>query len=318
MSIAINPDYKKLLDRQTWTFIEQTDKWYPPNTIDFSLERQRKIYNDMCREFHKGYPDGVTAMDDTVPYSEGSIPIRRYSASSDNNATRIIYFHGGGFIVGGLESHDDICAELCTRTGLAVTSVDYRLAPEHLHPAAFNDSLAATIHECKVFRQSAILCGDSAGGNIAAAIAHTLRDNPAESTIIKGQVLIYPGLGGQDNNAETTSYTKHANAPMLTTRDVNFYASIRTGYKTVDNIVTLSPLRDTNFSGLPETFIFSAECDPLCDDGKDYCNAIINAGGSARLVIEIGLVHGYLRARHSVDRARTSFDRIVKSIVECC
>ena len=316
--MADEPDYSELLDKQTQQFVEQTEKWYPPNTAEFSIERQRKIYDAMCREFHHEYPKGVSATDATIPSAEVDIPVRRYSSDQNNAATRIIYFHGGGFVVGGLQSHDSVCAELCARTGCAVTSVDYRLAPEHLHPAAFNDSLAAVLYECKTFEQSAVLCGDSAGGTLAASISHTLRDNPQQDVCIKGQVLIYPLLDSlpSEGNEYTGSTITHANAPMLSTRDVEFYATIRAGRKPVENIVTLLPLKDTRFTGLPNTVVFSAECDPLCDDGQNYYNAITSVGGVAQLFIERGLVHGYIRARHSVDRARESFDRIVLSLVQ--
>ncbi len=304
--------YLKLLDAQTLSFIEQTNRWYPPETIDFTLERQREIYDAMCREFHNGYPAGISASDSTITTSEYNIPVRRYSLKdAETNNTFIAYLHGGGFVVGGLDSHDDVCAELCASTGHCVTAIDYRLAPEHLHPAAFKDALAAVTYECRHTGQSAVLCGDSAGGNLAAAVSHTLRGN--SKVHIKGQVLIYPGLGG---DITTGSYVTHANAPMLTKREVDFYSKIRTNNKKIENIVSFAPLQDTDFSNLPDTVVFSAECDPLADDGKHYCDAIVAANGNAKLYIEKGLVHGYLRARHSVNLARASFDRIVSSIIE--
>lgn len=313
-------NYKSIIDEQTWEFIRLTDSWYPPNTIDFSLERQREIYDNMCRQFHHGYPEGVAATDAVIASDEYTIPVRRYTRAAKNESATIIYFHGGGFIVGGLNSHDDICAELCNETGFDVTSVDYRLAPEHLHPAAFNDALASVISEFKRTNKPVILCGDSAGGNLAAGVSHTVRDS-SELHFIKlaGQVLIYPGLGG---NATTGSYIRHANAPMLTTRDVNFYSTIRTGYKSDDekgkalSINTLAPLQDKNFSSLPPTVAFSAECDPLADDSKNYVESIKQADGKATWINEAGLVHGYLRARNTVNRAKKSFDRIVEAIIQ--
>ena len=101
---------------------------------------------------------------------------------------------------------------------------------------------------------------------------------------------------------------------MLTLRDVTFYGNIRAGGSDVSSDPTTMPLADTDFSGLPPTVIFSAECDPLCDDGRDYRDAILAAGGKAVWFEETGLVHGYLRARHSVGRARDSFARIVGAV----
>jgi len=301
-------DYKKLIDAETWAFIERTNSWYPPETANYSIARQRDIYDRMCREFFAGYPDGVTAETTAITASEREIPIRIYRGQSASAA--VLYFHGGGFILGGLDSHDDVCAELCARTGYEIVSVDYRLAPEHLHPAAFDDALAAFEWAAATYRQPIVLCGDSAGGNLAAAVSHATRghsDKPA------GQVLIYPALGG---DATRGSYVRHAEAPMLTLRDLEFYKEIRTGGRERPGDITLSPLADTDFSGLPPTVLVTAECDPLSSDGETYRDRIAAAGGKAFWLEEPGLVHGYLRARHTVARAHGSFGRIADALVE--
>ena len=220
----------------------------------------------------------------------------------------VLYFHGGGFILGGLESHDDVCAELCARTGFEVVSVDYRLAPEHLHPAAFDDALAAFEWAAATCDQPVLLCGDSAGGNLAAAVSHATRGHKQRPA---GQVLIYPGLGGDHSRG---SYVTHAEAPMLTLRDLDFYKGIRTGGRDATGEINFSPLADANFANLPPTVIITAECDPLSSDGEAYGSRIQAAGGKAWWFEEPGLVHGYLRARHSVARARASFSRIVEAV----
>ena len=321
-------DYATLIDSETWDFIRQTESWYPTDTLDFSVQRQREIYNTMCHEFHHGYPINVSASDHKIKHSGVSVSVRRYTSETDTgqpntyqispsnlntDKARIIYFHGGGFVVGDLQSHDDVCAELCDRTGFDVTSVDYRLAPEHVHPASFEDCLACVQHESQRTGQSIILCGDSAGGNLAAAVAHALRDlsNGDNKPDVIGQVLIYPALGGDMTSG---SYITHAQAPMLTTQDVHYYESIRSADSSVHSHPTFAPLKDNNFSELPNTVVFSAECDPLSDDGRHYCESIVSHGGQARWVNESGLVHGYLRARHTVARAQDSFTRIVSAL----
>ena len=316
------PEYKSLIDEETWSFIAQTESFYPPETVDYPIHQQREIYDTMCRQFFSGYPSGVSASDDSIAHSQSSVSVRRYTTAKRNESLKhnahIVYFHGGGFVVGGLDSHDDVCAELCDLTGLGVTSVDYRLSPEHKHPAAFEDSMACVLHEASRLKIPLLLCGDSAGGNLAAAVSHAMRQHRTESglPVICGQVLIYPGLGGDTSRG---SYITHAEAPMLTTRDVLFYSGIR-GSDTNDTSATatrdatLAPLTDTDFSNLPNTIIVSAECDPLSDDGRNYRDAIISAGGKAVWFNENGLVHGYLRARNSVARARDSFSRIVDGL----
>jgi acetyl esterase len=290
-------DYATLIDAQTWAFIKATDAAYPPDAATLSIADQRAIYDAMCRAFHRGYPEGITAQDRPI----SGVMCRVF----DGAQPAIIYLHGGGFVVGGLESHDDVCADIRAATGLAVICPDYRLSPEHLHPAAFEDALAVT---CAVSAEGPVLlAGDSAGGNLAAAVSHALRGQGR----VLGQVLIYPGLGG---DVDAGSYVAHARAPMLMRDDVLFYAGIRHNGAVPKGDATVSPLQDTDFSGLPPTVAFGAECDPLCDDARSYAEAIVKAGGRAHWAIEPGLVHGYLRARKTVDRAAASFARITQAL----
>src|SRR6476659_5100415 len=170
-------DYTKLIDAETWAFIERTNSYYPPDTMDYTITQQREIYDRMCREFFAGYPQGVTVETSAIATPTHDIPIRIYRSAPQPAAT-VLYIHGGGFILGGLDSHDDVCAELCARTGYEVVSVDYRLAPEHLHPAAFDDCLATFEWAIDAYELPIVLAGDSAGGNLAAAVAHHTRKHP--------------------------------------------------------------------------------------------------------------------------------------------
>lgn len=297
-------DYSKCIDAQTWAFIEETGTYYPPDAVTLSVAEQRVVYDRMCRAFHRGYPKGVEATD----LDAGGVPCRLYVPAGTADVT-VLYFHGGGFVVGGLDSHDDVCAEICDRTGYRVLSADYRMSPEHDHPAAFEDCFAVLLYALGAWDSPVVLAGDSAGGNLAAAVAHHAR---GRAMGVIGQVLIYPGLGGDKTKG---SYLAHANAPLLTMEDIEFYMTIRTaGRPEPEGDPTYAPLHDSDFAGLPPTVCICAECDPLCDDGQDYRDAILKAGGQAVSFTEAGLVHGYLRARRTVDRAARSFDRIVDAI----
>lgn len=304
--------YRELIDDDTWRFIEKAESFYPVDTATRTIDQQRSIYDDMCRGFACASPAGVISTDIAVPGSELSVSCRHYELPDHVEQTSelpvILYLHGGGFVVGSLESHDSVCAELCAQTGLSLLSVDYRLSPEHVHPAAFDDSLLGYRWVQETLRKPVILCGDSAGGNLAAAIAHHVRGELRQPL---GQVLIYPGLGG---NTTQGSYLAHAHAPMLTLADIEFYRTIRTQGKEISVDPSLAPLHDEDFTGLPPTVVISAECDPLSDDGPDYAERINQAGGDAVAVVEKGLVHGYLRARHESVRARDSFSRIVEAL----
>lgn len=296
------PDYARLIDAETWAFIRDTESWYPPEAATFSVAKQREVYDAMCRAFFRGYPEGVAAEDRAM----GGVPCRVYLAGAP--AATLVYCHGGGFVVGGLASHDDVCAEICKATGFRVVSVDYRLAPEHRHPAAYDDALAAARAVLAGFDGPLVLAGDSAGGNLAAAVAQSLKGEPR----LRGQVLIYPGLGGDRDRGSALS---HAEAPMLTRADLDFYATIRfEGGEEPPDDPTAAPLWAPSFAGLPPTVAFSAECDPLADDARAYCSLIQAEGGRAHWLLEKGLVHGYLRARWTVARARDSFTRITEAI----
>lgn len=295
-------NYAHLIDAETWAFIKETERFYPVETIDYSVEQQRQVYDQMCRAFFQGYPEGVTVAE----WRMGAIPTRIYT-KSDAQIT-VVYFHGGGFVVGGLESHDDVCAEICDQTGFRVIAVDYRLAPEFKHPAMFDDAKAATLQVLTSFEGSILLCGDSAGGNLVAGVSHAMR---GVTDRILGQVLIYPSLGG---DMAQGSYLAHADAPLLRLDEVAFYSKIRVDGVEPTQDPTFAALQDTDFSGLPATVIISAECDPLCDDGRDYRDAIQAAGGRAIWIKEPGLVHGFLRARTTVRRAQESFERVVTAL----
>lgn len=295
-------NYDDLIDAETWAFIRKTERFYPVETIGYTIAQQRRVYDDMCRAFAQDHPAGVMSSDEAM----NGVPVRIYTKGTPQ--VTVIYFHGGGFVVGGLDSHDDVCAEICDQTGIRVVSCDYKLAPEFKHPAMFNDAKATAIQTLASFDGPVVLCGDSAGGNLAAAVAHALR---GVTDRIIGQVLIYPALGG-DTNAG--SYIDHANAPMLRREDIAFYANIRTSGGAPTDDATFAPLHDSDFSNLPPTVIISAQCDPLSDDGRDYRDAILAAQGRAVWFNETGLVHGYLRARHAATRAQDSFARIVHAI----
>ena len=285
------PDYESLIDTATWGFIRATAAAYPTDAVNLSIVQQRAVYDAMCRVFYAGRPKDVQVRDMTY----GGVPCRHYAGAG----TAVVYCHGGGFVVGSLDSHDDVCAEIAHRTGFHVISVDYRLSPEHLHPASYDDVLAVV----RAVEGPVVLVGDSAGANLVAAVAACVP--------VAGQVLIYPGLGGDRTQG---SYVTHALAPMLTLADVDFFAGIRHGGVEPVGDATAAPLQAAEFTGLPPTVAISAECDPLADDARNYVARIVQAGGQAQWVNAAGLVHGFLRARHTVPRAQASFAGIITAI----
>jgi len=291
-------DYQSLIDAPTCAFVNRTAACYPEDTARRPVTEQRAVYDAMCRMFFAGYPAGITSRDGTW----AGVRCRDYPGAGPT----VVYLHGGGFVVGGLDSHDDICAEIRAATGLRVVSVAYRLSPEHPHPAAFEDAVAVT--RALLAEGPVLLAGDSAGGNLAAAAAVALRGPGLRGPGLRGLVLIYAGLGGDPDRG---SYLTHAHAPMLTREDVLFYAGVR---QNAPDDPTALPLLARDLAGLPPTVAFSAECDPIADDALQFCTRLTAAGVRAQRILEPGLPHGYLRARHLVPRAADSFARITDAL----
>lgn len=295
------PDYDALLDDEIKAFLARSAEFYPPDAVNMSIPDQRRVYDRMCAAFDYGHPEGVQSQD--RPLAE--VPCRIYESGAATGT--VVYYHGGGFVVGGLESHDSICAAFSAGSGLRVIAVDYRLSPEHPHPADFDDAMAAFDAVLSGFEGSVVLAGDSAGGNLAAAVAHARRDEAR----LKGMLLIYPGLGG---STDLPSYRNHAEAPGLTMQDIEFYGEMRTGGVDKSGDPTVYPLQDAHFSGLPPTVVVTAECDPLSSDGEEYVARLRSAGVPAIWREEAGLVHGYLRARRMSGKAGQSFAAMCRAL----
>ena len=296
-------DYDSLIDAETWEFVRRSEAFNPGDAAPGDIAAQRRAYDAMCRAFHHGRPKGVGTEDRDAD----GVMVRIYSAGDPTRT--VLYLHGGGFVLGGLDSHDDVCAEICAGTGYRVVAVDYRLAPEHVHPAAFDDAWTAALWAAREWPDGLVLAGDSAGGTLAAAVAHHARGGRLDG--ILGQVLIYPALGGVPDRG---SYLNHGEAPMLTRAEVLAYRDLHAGGVVPEADPRFDPLADRDFSDLPPTVIFTADCDPLRDDGRDYRDRLEKAEVPVAWINEDGLVHGYLRARHSVARAADSFERIELAI----
>lgn len=198
-------------------FHERCEAFYPADAVNASVEQQRQWYDALCAEFDAPSPEGLTRRDERVA---GRIPVRFYRPAEVASGTRVFYIHGGGFVVGSLESHDAICAELAHGAQVELVSVDYRLAPEHLWPAAFEDC-CDVLEALLADGRPLVVAGDSAGGNLSAGIV--LKAKAEGLAGIVGQVLIYPGLGGDLTRG---SYIEMAQAPLLSTADVDYYRQV--------------------------------------------------------------------------------------------
>lgn len=272
-----------------------------------SVDQQRIDYEALVQHFCYPHPPGLSTQDIEIIGRHGKIPLRYYHSQQANSDARIMFIHGGGFILGNLDSHDDICAELCVNTGCNLVSVDYRLSPEHLHPTHLDD-VEDSFHA--VAPDNTILIGASAGATLAAALCYRLKSSAHRPA---GQVLIYPSLGGDCFDLD--SYQANADAPLLSTRDIVFYREARCACDGLPlDDPEFYPLVADDFSAMPPTIAFSADVDPLRDDARLYIEKLQAAGVSAEWINELGLVHDYLRARHVSDIAGAAFVRICDAI----
>lgn len=311
--MAAKKAYPMLTDDGIRRFMIESDAAYPSDAASYEIADQRKFYNALCARFSTPHPPGIVTQDATVAGSAGPVPIRIYRPQATHEPPVGLYLHGGGFVLGGLDSHDSICAEIAEQAGIAVIAVEYRLAPEHPFPAAFDDCRAVLDAIAELARDHAfdaarlIVAGDSAGANLTAALCLHARDNAGPA--ISGQILIYPSLHG---DTATGSYIEHAHAPGLTTADVDYYREvyIGSGGHPDHHSKFASPLRETDYRGLPPAFIVAAEWDPLRDDAFVYAERLRNAGVPAAVRHEPLLVHAFLRARHMSAPAAHSFAAI--------
>ncbi|PPK35756.1 lipase [Pseudomonas laurylsulfatiphila] len=275
------------LSKEMTAFVEKTVSF---NSTDSSLAGLRLAYSEMCRAFTPARPAGLYVVDFVL----SGVAVRSYQPPVSGTSC-IVYLHGGGWVVGDLDSHDFICAELASTLGVLVIAVDYRRAPEHPFPAAFDDCLkvwrALRTGPFQLVPERMLVAGDSAGGNLAAALCLALRD--ASEPLPCAQALIYPGLGGDHR---LPSRSECADAPLLSNSDVDCYHALYLRGTRHPSAYAM-PLLATDFRGLPPAWIAVAQFDPLRDDGVRYAEQLNAAGGAATLYVGEGLVHGCLRAR---------------------
>jgi len=238
---------------------------------------------------------------------DGSIPARLYRPDSAEALGLMVYFHGGGWTIGNLDSHDVLCRQLAQSGGFAVLSVDYRLAPEHRFPAAVVDAVAATRWARRA--ASTIGCdpdriavaGDSAGGNLAAVVALALRD--AGERWLRFQTLIYPAT---DMRMGAPSHQANGQGTLLTTETMAYFRA----HYLPDAACWLdwraSPLLHPDHADLPPALILTAGFDPLRDEGREYADRLSEAGTAAQYVCFERQIHGFVTMTRLIDEASTA------------
>lgn len=307
-SIDLHPEMQILIDAKS--------DLPPAETI----EEMRAGWNAYAAKMRHPYPDGMAVEDRHVDGKGGPIPVRVYRpAGAPANAPCVLYFHGGGFMKGDLDSSDCSAWGLAEETGAVTVSVDYRLAPENTYPAAFDDCYSVLAHvaanpaDYGADPAKIAVCGDSAGGNLAAAVALAARDRSGPA--LAGQMLIYPCL---TDVLQDGSYRTHAITPGLTTDSMKTYWEWYLGDGNVPNGDPYAvPLKAEQLAGLPPTCVHVAEIDPLFDDGRIYAERLEAEGVPTEYRCARGMLHGFLRARLLGPDSGAEFSAICEFLKRC-
>ena len=298
------------LDPQAQAVLERARQSGLPRPTSLPPPQARQLYRDTRLPTQPAPRALALRRDFDIPGpGGGALPLREYRPAGSAAAEALpalVFFHGGGWVIGDRDTHDVLCRDLCDQASCAVFSVDYRLAPEHRFPAAVDDAVAATRW---LARQAAALAinpariavgGDSAGGNLAAVVALALRG--AADVSLAGQLLIYPVT---DQRAGEASYQSCASGYTLTADDMGWF---RGHYLDAaqHGDWRASPLLAPDHAGLPPTLVLTAGFDPLHDEGRQYADTLAAAGNAVQYVDFARQMHGFIGMGGVIDEANTA------------
>ncbi len=274
----------------------------------------REVYLASRRVLQPELQSMAEIRDLSCPGPAGPIPLRLYrgaGAPQGRLQPCLVYYHGGGWVIGNIDSHEWVCRGLANRAQCAVISVDYRLAPEHKFPAAVDDCVAATSWIAENAASLGLdssrigVGGDSAGGNLAAVVALEARDRGAPK--LCHQLLIYPAT---DMNATHASHKTHAEQLPLTRPTMLWFVEHYMRRPADKNDWRASPLKAPSFKGLPPAYVLTAGYDPLSDEGEEYAAKIKAAGVPTTVRRFDGQIHGFLNMGKIIAETHTAIDEL--------
>jgi acetyl esterase len=303
--MAVDPQARQVLD-----FIAQIDMPALSSLDPAVLRKQRS-----SRRLPPG--PGADVRDHAIPGEGGEIAVRRYRPhGAPGTLGGIVFFHGGGFVIGSIAEHDALCRQLAVAAGCAVFSVEYRLAPEHKFPAAVEDAYAAAkwVHasaaEHGVDAARIAVGGDSAGGNLATVVAALAKQRGGPPLVL--QVLIYPVTDLR--SMDTPSYRENAEGYLLTRADMLWFRDQYLSTPEERALPLVSPLASAELAGLPRALVITAEYDPLRDEGEAYARALQVAGVPVTLKRYDGMIHSFTALFPFIEGGRASIEYVASEL----
>ena len=299
-----------MLHPQTRALLDLIEAKKIPPTHTLSVADARAYYRDRRSVTQPAPPEVAQVVDLQASGPNGSVPVRLYRPLGSAEAETLpvlVYYHGGGWVIGDLDTHDSLCRALANGAGCAVVAVDYRMGPEHRFPAAVDDCLAATrwvranADALHLDASRLAVGGDSAGGNLAAVTSIAARDTG--DLPIAFQLLIYPAT---DQHRTAPSHTENGQGYLLTADTMNYF----TGHYITDPAQyadwRASPLLHENLANLPPALVLTAGFDPLRDEGQAYAERLTAAGNRASYVCFDRQIHGFITMGRLIDEANTA------------
>ncbi len=300
------------LDQQTKNILDALETLGMKDLADLTPEEARNLQLTPPPEV----PTPVADVEHRViPGPDEDIELRIYTPPAPALAGALVYFHGGGWVIGDLDSHDETCRRLCSGTRVKVVAVHYRRAPETTYPGAAEDCYAATVWVAEnaaalgIDPANIAVGGDSAGGNLAAAVALMARDRGGPALCF--QLLVYPVTAA---DFDTGSYRQNAEGYLLTRRAMEWFWDQYVPDLAQRREPYAAPLTAHSLAGLPPALVQTAEFDPLRDEGEAYAAALERAGVAVTATRYDGLIHGFFGMQDAVAAARPAMDEAVKAL----
>lgn len=304
-----------MLDLQIAELLKAAQENNAPDFSDLTPGDARAALDQIQAQFQAPAAD-VETRDVKIEVTDGTIPLRIYSPRTDGVKPVLLYFHGGGFVLGGIETFEGVTSNLADKTDCIVVAVGYRLAPEHRFPTAVEDSYAAlkwvaeNASDINGDPGKIAIIGESAGGNLAAVCALLARDN--DGPAIKLQVLIYPTTAS--NSAEYSSYEQYGEGYLLTKRSLEYFKEHYFDQAEITHDYCAAPLLAEDLSNLPPTTMIVAKYDPLRDEGLAYAKRLAEEGNHVVVTEYLGMTHAFFTLTRVVDAAAQAVDQVASAV----